>query len=88
MDERLRYHMDTLRRDGTYQYKIDAATAIAQRYNETQKNLQNARSLFIAHAYGLHAKIGFEVIQKDSRLRQFVIDSVKTIANVMKGAMK
>lgn len=88
ISEKLRTHLDYVRRDGEYQRKLDINYDKVQRWAKANHSLPNREYIMGAYYYGMNMRDGFEVILKDTMLRQYVVDSVKTIVSVMKGAMK
>ncbi len=92
MDDNLFDYVNHASRKPEYTIAYDALDSKREAYlRKTKNDFTNvderyawAETLFALHA----SKLGFENIMKDTKIRQFIIDSVRTIASVMKGAMK
>jgi hypothetical protein len=89
IDEKLARHMDMSRRDMAYQIRYDHATQLAENWLKKQPTHNEERFNYFKALHQIHAsKNAFDAILKDAKMRQYVVDAVKTITSVMKGSMK
>lgn len=89
IDDTLLRRMDLTRRDFAYQARYDQAASLAEQWLKKQSASNEDRFNYFKALQQIHqSKNAFNAILKDAKIRQYIVDAVKTITSVMKGSMK